>query len=321
MRPSVTAHKSSAPRFAIVLLVSASIYYPGTAPAQTAFGSPIKQQQQVSHSISRDRLHESDQWKEIARHLPDPNTASAKILEQQADILRARRFPEDALDFYRYALARGGDPAPLTNKLGLTELEMKNFELARAYFSRAVKLNKKNSEAWNNLGAAEFIAGVPGAAVSNYKRAIKLDKHAAVYHANLATAYFATKNFKGAGKELAAAMKLDPDIFNRKEGAGGLEAHVLSSEDRARFSYEMAKLYAQNGLIEEMIHSLAKASEAGMDLGRELRKDAILGKYQTDPRVLVLIQNAEAMRTGHPTPVKDASLVHDYGRYDGSVNF
>jgi tetratricopeptide (TPR) repeat protein len=296
--------------------------HPGTAPAQIAFGGSIKQQQQqIPLSISRARLHESDQWQEIARHLPDPNTASAKILEQQADILRARRFPEDALDFYRYALARGADPAPLTNKLGLTELEMKNFELTRAYFNRAVKLNKKSSEAWNNLGAAEFIAGAPSAAVSDYKRAIKLDKHAAVYHANLATAYFATKNFKGAGKELAAAMKLDPDIFNRKEGAGGLEAHVLSSEDRARFSYEMAKLYAQSGLEDQMIHSLAMASEAGMDLARELRKDAILGKYQTDPRVLILIQNAEAMRTGRPTPVKDASLVNDYGRHDGAVNY
>ncbi|HEX3571612.1 MAG TPA: tetratricopeptide repeat protein [Acidobacteriaceae bacterium] len=266
-------------------------------------------------------MHESDQWQDIARHLPDPNTASPKVLEQQADILRARRFPEDALDFYRYALARGGDQVSLTNKIGLTQLEMKNFDLARAYFSRAVKMNKKSSEAWNNLGAAEFISGAPGTAVSDYKRAIKLDKHSAVYHANLATAYFETKNFSGARKELATAMKLDPEIFNRKEGAGGLEAHVLSSEDRARFSYEMAKLYAQNGLQEQMLHSLAVASEAGMDLARELRKDPVLAKYQNDPRVLVLIQNAQVIRTGRPAPVKDASLVTDYGRYDAPVNY
>jgi tetratricopeptide (TPR) repeat protein len=258
-------------------------------------------------TISRARMHESDQWQEIARHLPDLATASAKTLEQQADILRARRFPEDALDYYRYALARGGDAASLTNKLGLTELEMKNFDLARAYFSRAVKLNKKSSQAWNNLGAAEFISGSPNNAVSDYKHAIKLDKHSGVYHANLATAYFETKNYSGARKELAAAMKLDPDIFNRKEGAGGLEAHVLSSEERARFSYEMAKLYAQNGLEEEMLRSLARASEAGMDIGRELRKDSILGKYLTDPRVVVLIQNAEVMRTGRPAPVNTAA--------------
>lgn len=312
---------SPTPRNIVFLISSLILLTPGLATAQSALGNSIKAQRQTPLSITRARLHESDQWQDIARHLPDPNTASPKVLEQQADVLRARRFPEDALDFYRYALARGGDQGALTNKIGLTQLEMKNFDLARAYFSRAVKMNKKNSEAWNNLGAAEFIGGSPGTAISDYKHAIKLDKHSAVYHANLATAYFETKNFSGARKELSAAMKLDPQIFNRKEGAGGIEAHVLSSEDRARFSYEMAKLYAENGLEEQMLHSLAMASEAGMDISRELRKDPVLGKYQTDPRVLVLIQNAEAMRTGRPTPVKDASLVSDYGSYDGSVNY
>jgi len=295
------------PRFLIspvlqstVLIFATVCLYP--AHAQTAFGNSIKSQQQPTPlTITRARLHDSDQWRDIERHLPDPNTATAKILEQQADILRARRFPEDALDFYRYALARGGDQVTLINKIGLTHLEMKNLQLAQAQFARAVKLNKKSPEAWNNLGAAQFISGSSGSSVSSYKHAIKLDKRVAVYHANLATAYFETKNFNGARKELATAMKLDPDIFNRKEGTGGVEAHVLSSDERARFSYEMAKLYAQNGLEEKMFHSLAMASEAGMDIARELRKDPILAKYQNDPRVLVLIQNAEAMRTGRPT--------------------
>jgi tetratricopeptide (TPR) repeat protein len=67
-------------------------------------------------------------------------------------ILRARRFLEDARDYYKYALARGGNSASLTNKLGLTELEMRNVQLARAYFQRAVKMSKRDPEAWNNLG-------------------------------------------------------------------------------------------------------------------------------------------------------------------------
>lgn len=301
MHLSSTVPFSPSPRFIVFLLASLSVLTPAAGNTQTTSGNTIKAQQRaVPLTITRARLHDSDQWRDIERHLPDPNTATAKVLEQQADILRARRFPEDALDFYQYALARGGDQVMLTNKIGLTHLEMKNFQLAQANFSRAVKLNKKNPEAWNNLGAVQFIAGSVGSSVSSYKRAIKLNKHVAVYHANLATAYFQTKNFDGARKELATAMKLDPDIFNRKEGAGGLEAHVLSSEERARFSYEMAKLYAENGLEDEMLHSLAKACEAGMDVARELRKDAVLGKYQNDPRVLLLIKNAEAIRTGHP---------------------
>ena len=288
----------------VLLVASASFAVPAIAQSKASFGTGIKQQ---PLSLERARLHDSDQWRDIERHLPDPATATPKALEQQADILRARRFPEDAMDFYRYALARGGDAATLTNKIGLTHLEMKNFQIAEAYFNHAVKIDKKNSEAWNNLGAAQFIGGNASRAISSYKHAIKLDHKTAVYHANLATAYFETKNFNGARKELATAMKLDPDIFNRREGTGGLEAHVLSSEDRARFAYEMAKLYAENGLEDQMLHQLAMAGEAGMDLQKEMRKDALLSKYLTDKRVVILIQNAEAIRTGRPATLATAS--------------
>jgi Flp pilus assembly protein TadD len=265
---------------------------------------PLAGQEQASSSSSPDRMHESEQWLEIQKHLPDPATASAKELEQQADILRARRFPADAMDFYRHAMDRGGNVPDLLNKLGLTELEMKNIELARSYFQRVVKLNRKDGQAWNNLGAVEFIDGQSGHAVSDYKKAIKLQKHEAVFHANLATAYFQTRNFGGARREMANAMKLDPHVFDRREGFGGVSAHVLSSQDRAQFSFEMAKLYAQNGLEGEMLHSLAMASEAGMDIQHEMRKDPVLAKFEMDPRVLVVVHNAQALRASRSAAVR-----------------
>ena len=263
-------------------------------------------QERASSSTPPDRMHQSEQWAEIERHLPDPKTASAKDLEQQADILRARRFPMDAMDYYRYALDRGGNVPDLLNKLGLTELEMKNIELARSYFQRAVKLNRKDGQAWNNLGAVECIDGEAGRAVSDYKKAIKLQKKEAVFHANLATAFFQVRNFGGARREMAAAMKIDPHVFDRREGFGGVSAHVLSSQDRAQFELEMAKLYAQNGLEGEMLHSLAMASEAGMDIQREMRKDPVLAKFEMDPRVLVVVHNAQALRASRTGAVPPA---------------
>src|SRR5437868_414466 len=210
-----------------------------------------------SVSATHNRMHDSEQWAEIEKHLPDPKTASTQMLEQEADILRARRFPDDALDYYKYAIDRGGNVVSLMNKMGLTELEMKNTELARALFQRVVKLDRKNAEAWNNLGAVEFIDGQAGAAARDYKRAIKIKKNEAVFHANLANAYFGTKDYKGARRELATALKLDPQVFEHKLGLGGIEAHVLSSKERARQSFEMAKLYAESGDQEKMIHALA----------------------------------------------------------------
>lgn len=264
-------------------------------------------QYRSSADEEQERLHETEQWRQIQAHLPDPATATVQELEQQGDILRARRFPEDAMEFYKYAMARGGNQASLLNKLGLTELEMRNTELARAYFKHAVKLAAKDAEAWNNLGAVEYVDHGAESAVTDYKRAIKLNKREAVFHANLATAYFETKDFGGARREMAMALKLDPEIFDKPVGTGGVEAHVLTSEDRARFAYEMAKLYARDGQPDQMLHSLAMACEAGMDVQREMHRDPLLAQFENDPRVVVLVHNAQMMRSGRAATVSASS--------------
>jgi tetratricopeptide (TPR) repeat protein len=249
------------------------------------------------------REHDSVQWREIEQHLPDPKTATPQALELQADILRARRFPADAMDFYNYAIARGGNASSLLNKLGLAELEMKNVELARAYFKRALKLNSKDADAWNNLGAVEYLDRGASIAIEDYRKAIKLDKRDAVFHANLATACFEVQDFKGARREIGFALKLDPGIFDRQLSTGGVQAHVLTSEDRARFAYEMARMYARNNQEDQMLHSLAMASEAGMDVQREMRKDEVMAKFENDPRVVVLVHNAQMVRGRHSSTV------------------
>jgi tetratricopeptide (TPR) repeat protein len=261
-------------------------------------------QQEISMTDGRMRAHDSAQWKQVEEHLPDPRTATPQALEQQADILRARRFPEDAMDYYKYAMDRGGDIPALLNKLGLTELEMKNVELARAYFKRAVKMNPKDGNAWNNLGAVEYLDRGVATAIGDYKKAIRLEKHEAVFHANLATSYFEVQDYRGARREMATALKLDPEIFDRQLGSGGVEAHVLTSEDRARFAYEMARMYARNKQMDQMLHSLAMASEAGMDVQREMRRDPVMAQYENDPRVIVLVHNAQMMRNGHASTVR-----------------
>jgi tetratricopeptide (TPR) repeat protein len=247
-------------------------------------------------NAAREIAHQSPEWASIERHLPDPATATPKELEMQADILRARRFPEDALAFYGYALQRGGDSGSLYKKLGVTHLELKNIVLAQLYFQKAVKLNGKDAEAWNNLGATEYVSRQYSAAVGDYKKSVKLSKDSAVYHSNLGMAYFDEKNFKKARKELQTALKLDPLIFSRGSSSG-VSAHVLSPEDRARFCLEMAKTYALAGNDAEMIHSLSMASENGLDLLAEMGRDKTMAAYRNDPRVLILVQNQKALRT------------------------
>jgi tetratricopeptide (TPR) repeat protein len=263
----------------------------------------------MSHEMALEMEHEDPQWPLIQAHLPDPATASPERLEMTADVLRARRFPEGALDYYANALKRGANEVQILNKMGVTELEVGNRLVARAFFQRVVHLKKKNAEAWNNLGAVEYLEGQNGSAISDYKKAIKLNKKSAPFHSNLGTVYFQTKDFERARKEFAIALALDPDLMVHRGGPGGITMRMLSPADHARFCYELARLYAQHGDEADMLHYLTTASEGGFDVLEAMRHDDLLGQYRKDPRVLLLVHNAEAIRTGHmPLTASTVSL-------------
>src|ERR1700722_5200219 len=245
----------------------------------------------------RELRHQDPQGESVRLHLPDPATATVEQLETVADVLRARRFPEDALDYYLYALRRGGNNVMLMNKIGVTQLELRHTAAARAYFQRAIQLQKKDPVAWNNLGAVEYMDGRFATAISDYSRAIKLNKTSAIYHSNLATALFEEKKYKDARAHYKIALQLDPDMAHH-DGTGGLTAHMLSPEDHARYCFEMARLYAELGDETNMLHYLTMASEGGFDVLGEMRSDAKLDHYRKDVRVILLVQNAKALRSG-----------------------
>ena len=268
------------------------------------------QQRTADRDSDRAARHQEAEWLMVAPHLPDVNTASPAALQTAGDVLRARRLPEDAIEYYRAAYLRGGDEATELNRIGVTLLELHDTLQARDCFKRAVQLKGKSSEAWNNLGAAEYIKGDYSGAIQDYKKAVKLNKKAAVFHSNLGTAYFEVKDFESAEKQFVFALKLDPEVFE-KGGASGIQAHVLSPADRGRFCYEMAKLAAQRGKDAEVMDWLAKAIETGFNVKYEMNQDRSFAVYRTDPRVAILFKNAKAMRAGlvaasGPVPVLPA---------------
>ena len=262
----------------------------------------------VAGQEAQGRRHDDPQWTVVQQHLANPATASAATLELQGDLLRARRFPEDALDYYHFAQKRSGNTASLMNKIGLIEIELRNIILAHGYFQAAVKLNRNDASGWNNLAATEYLDRRYDAAVKDYKRALKIDKDSAVFHSNLSTAYFERKDFKRARLEADEALRLDPGVFEHSSGAG-ISAHLLTKEDRGRFAFEMAKVYAQRGQEAEMLHSLAMASETGFDIVGAMTKDSGLAKYKTDPRVVLLVMTAKALHLGGSKPTTSATVV------------
>ena len=257
----------------------------------------LAQQPESNEAVNRALRHATTEWAMIGPHLPDPSTATPEKLAEAADILRARRMPEDALDYYRYALKRGGDVSKLENDIGVTLLELNRFPEARIAFKAAVKAKPKYAQGWNNLGAVEYVSGNPKGALGNYLRAVKLDKKAAVYHANLGTAYFELKDFESARSEFVKAAKINHNVF-QEGGWAGVRAHVLSTSDRGRYCFEMAKMAASLHDPENVIRWLARSSEAGFNVKDQMAGDRDFDPYRKDPRVLMAIHNARAMRTG-----------------------
>ena len=276
------------------LLLLFSIFLPATPS--------VAQKNAQTPETMRELRHQDPQWLLVQPHLPDPATASPEKLEMVGDVLRARRFPEDALEYYNYALQKGGSETTLMNKLGVTELEMHNTVAARIYFQRAVRLKRKDALGWNNLGAVECLDGNYGRAISDYSRAIKLDsdpgKSSAAYHSNLGAALMELKDYTNARRQYEVALRLDPDMFDNGGGTG-LTARMLSPEDHARYCFEMARLYAERKDDANVIQYLTMASEAGFDVLAEMSADKELGRYRKDPRVLLLVRNAQALRSGH----------------------
>lgn len=269
---------------ALVLSFAAS-----TCLAQAAQKAPLTSDEE------RAVLHAGDDWQLIQPHLPSPATATAAELETAGDVLRARRFPEDALDFYNYAITRGADVSSMLNKMGIVRLELRQYDLARQLFLRVVRAQKKNALAWNNLAATEFLQHNFSRSISDYRKAIGIDKRNAVFHANLGLVYFESSKTEDARREFAKASALDPTIMNHHE-SGGISAHVLASNDYPRLCYEFARMAASNGKLPEMREWLARAAEGGYDVAGSLRDDAVLRPYSKDPEVMLIMANSRQLR-------------------------
>ena len=242
-------------------------------------------------------LHASPDWKLVEPHLADPATANAEQLELQGDVLRARRFPEDALDYYGYAMARGGNVSVLLKKMGVVRLELQQAPLARSMFLRCVRAHKNDSEAWNDLAATNYVMGEYSAAINEYKHALRLNKKSAVMHSNLGMAYFSNKDAESARTQFELALRLDPKVMESRD-EGGITAHVLATKDYAGLCFEMARMFAQQQQAVAMRLWLSKASERGYDVREGMRDNAVFRPYLKDPRILVMLENTSRMHKG-----------------------
>jgi len=189
--------------------------------------------------------------------------------EERGDLFMVRKMYRDAIK--AYDLGPQKDPV-LWNKTGVAWHQLGQLDFAKNCYERALKLRPKYAEARNNLGVVFYAAKSYRRAIDAYKKALQIMPQLATFHKNLGTAYFARKQDKESLQEYQEAIRLDPNIFEAR-GSGGAVLEESNVENRARYHYEIAKMYAQAGRADLAIQYLKKALEEGFHDRKKLEQD------------------------------------------------
>ena len=213
---------------------------------------------------------------------PPSPTASAEELIQTAERLHADKAYLDAIDYYRAAI-RKDNSAVVWNKLGITQLAMGRLDDARKSFEKSIKLDKSYPDALNNVGVIWYKMNKYSKAIKYYKKALALREESAPFHNNLGAAYFSKKELSRAIGEYQRAFQIDPSVFDRSSKVG-VVAQLSSPEDRAQYSYLLAKMFAGYGNLDRSLEYLRKAMEDGYKGIDEVYKDQEFAGLRKDPR-------------------------------------
>ena len=222
---------------------------------------------------------------------PPAPDATAADLERQADRLREDKLYLDALDYYHAALGKKPNDARLLNKIGITELMTQHYKEARKSFERSIRSDHEFADAYNNLGVILYESKKYGAAIKEYQRAIAKDSDSASFFSNLGAAYFSKREFDPAVAAYQHALEIDPDVFMRTSRTG-VQAQLPSPEDRARYDYTVAKLYAKMGLSDQSLEYLKKAMEDGYKDLKNVYKDVEFAQLRKNPRFTELMASS-----------------------------
>jgi len=192
--------------------------------------------------------------------------------ELRGDIFMARKQYREAVEAFHEGSPK--DPV-LLNKTGIAYHQLLQLDSALKSYQQAVHFKKDYLEAINNIGTVYYARKNYRRSITYYRRAIKLapkaTRSAAIYN-NLGTALFARKQYKDAADALQTALSLDPEVFEHT-GSYGVMLEERTVEERAKYHYYVAKLYAKNGRNDLALQYLRKALEEGLKERKQLEKD------------------------------------------------
>jgi tetratricopeptide (TPR) repeat protein len=201
-----------------------------------------------------------------------PDEKAEVTPELRGDIFMAKKQYREAIEAFKQGSPK--DPV-LWNKTGIAYHQMMQLDQALKSYQEAVHLKKNYQEAINNIGTVYYARKSYRRSITYYQRALKAapesDRSAAIYN-NLGTSYFARKQYKEAAEAMQTALRLDPDVFEHTSTYGVL-LQERSVQERAKYHYYVAKLYAKSGRNELALQYLRKALEEGFKEKKQLETD------------------------------------------------
>jgi tetratricopeptide (TPR) repeat protein len=219
---------------------------------------------------------------------PADTTKAVLTAETRGDLARLHNNYDIAISYYMAALRATPRNPDLYNKLGITELQLRERSAAGKYFKLALKYDPKNAHALNNLGAIAFLNRKYNPAIRYYKQALALDEENASFHLNIAEAWMSSGQTDRAMTEYARALELDADILNSSQE--GSIAQVRTPEQRARVAFMIAKAYAKRGNIEGALEYLNRAKTDRYPELARVYSDQDFAPLWPDPRLEKIVK-------------------------------
>jgi tetratricopeptide (TPR) repeat protein len=215
--------------------------------------------------------------------------------EMRGDIFMARKMYREAIEAFKEGSPK--DPV-LWNKTGIAYHQMLQMDNARKSYEQALKLKPDYLEAMNNIGTIYYAKKSYRRSISWYNKALKLamgEPRSASIYMNLGTAYFSRKRYQDATNAYQTALKIDPDVFEH-HSSFGVMLEERTVEERAKYHYYVAKLYAKSGRTELALQYLRKALEEGFKERDKLAKDPEFAPMRdTDEFKILLASNPRVL--------------------------
>jgi tetratricopeptide (TPR) repeat protein len=208
--------------------------------------------------------------------------------ETRGDIYMARKMYREAIEAFHEGSPKD---AVLLNKTGIAYHQMLQLDQARKSYEAAIKVKPNYVEAINNIGTIYYAKKSYRRAITWYSRAIRMapnDARAASIYMNLGTAQFARKQYEKATESYQTAMKIDPDVFEHHSSMGVM-LEERSVEERAKYHFYLAKLYAKDGRNDLAIQYLRKSLEEGFKEKKKLEDEPDFAGLRENPEFKELL--------------------------------